>query len=167
MVRTPSCKFLIYKLTIFIKQGIGKYREGKHILLSNCRNNFHEYLLMLNKFIYIINCKRTIRKLKSTEKCFIIFSIKDRNIYKCTLVNSHKRLIKPVNQLLKGLSKIIIRIINNIICLTISLPEIECPNKNIRDSYCARRSIAHKTNVFNNIIQECSQVFRRLRVIIL
>ena len=37
-------------------------------------------------------------------------------------------------------------------------PKIKCPNKNIRNTNCSRRSIRHKTNKFYNIVNKHSDL---------
>ena len=134
MVRTPSCKFLICKLSVFEKQGIGQNRKREHIGAADVRNNLHEHFLMLHEQVHIINGKGSIREGYPTEKSFIVMSVKDRYIDKGALIDPDKWLIHSVNKLLETLPDVIIRIFDVVPVITVLLPEIHSPQKDIRDT---------------------------------
>ena len=52
--------------------------------------------------------------------------------------------------------------IKNVIIINILLPEIKCPYKNIGNTYCTRRSVAHETNKLNYIVNKRREMLRWL-----
>ena len=60
--------------------------------------------------------------------------VKNRYIDKGALIDPDKRLVHSVNKLLEALSDVIIRIFDVVPVITILLPKIHSPQKDIRDT---------------------------------
>jgi hypothetical protein len=63
------------------------------------------------------------------------------------------------------LSNVVIRISQYVSSLTILLPEVECPYKEIGETNSSGCSVTEVTNELDYIINECGEMFRRLDVV--
>ena len=144
MIRTPAGKLLIDKdivvacgkhlLGFFLgnllalEQRISQNREGKHIFLTDLRNNLHKDLLMSNQLFYLIDHIGAVWILNAAKQGFDIIAVKDGHVDEGRLVDAHKRLVKPINQFLEGLANIVIGIFDVIAVFTILFPEVIRPD---------------------------------------
>ena len=124
MTTSPASEIFINKLTIFSQKRIRDNRESHQINRSGFRYNSHECFLILNNLINVINDECSIRELLTTEQCFEIRTVKDREVCKCTLVYSEIRLVQLMDDTLSFLISVVFWRYCIISVLYILLPEI-------------------------------------------
>ena len=120
MITTPSGKVIIDKKipvfcfnhlvqlflrNIFLpKKRIGKDRECKHRSMSSLTYNFHKYFLNIDKIFNVINSKCSVWEDDTSKQILQVWTVKYRNICKCTLIDSKEGLVQSINKLLKILT---------------------------------------------------------------
>jgi len=82
MSGTPTSKFLVLELAVFIEQGIGKNRICKHVLFTGFADDFHEYLLHMNQIFDVVDRECTVRELGAAEQRLQVPTVKNGNICK-------------------------------------------------------------------------------------
>ena len=122
---------------------------------------------MSDDVLDLINDIGAIGILDATKQGLDVVTVEDGDIDECGLVDTHEWLVQTVNQLLETLAQIVVRVLDEVPCLTILLPEVISPNQDIGNTHSAGATVAHVADVLDNIIQECCQMVGRLIVIVL
>ena len=113
MVAAPTGKVLINELTITVQQAVSQHRKGEHIFTADLRYNLHKELLVLYQFFHAVNHISTVWILHTAEQSLDIVAVKNRHIHKRCLVNTHKRLVQSVDELLEALANVVVGILDN------------------------------------------------------
>ena len=90
--------------------------------------------------------------------------VKNGDIHKRSLIDTHERLVQSVDKLLETLTDVVIFILDDIPLFTVLFPEVVSPNQHIGNTHSTGRAIAHVADVLNHIVHKGSEVFRCLIV---
>ena len=114
----------------------------------------------------MVDGKCAVRELYAAEEGFHIWVVEDRNISKRRLVNSQKRLVKPVDQLLELLAKVVVRVLHVVSVLNVLFPEVPRPDQDVWHTNCTALTVREERNKFDYVIKICSQMLWPLVVVI-
>lgn len=122
---------------------------------------------MKSAIVDLVNDIGAIGILDAAEQGLNVVAVENGDIDECRLVNPHEGLVQTVNQLLEALTDVVVGVLDDISALTILLPEVVSPDKDVGNANCAGGTVAHIADILNDIVKECSQMVGSLVVVVL